>query len=432
MNIVKSIRNFIGVPATVEKKKGDISSNIFKTTLTRTKQDICTWRESIREAEQEWYPHRVKMMRLFQDTILNGHVEAVMTLRKELTLLKDFIIAKENGEEDEEWTKFFKSQWFTNFLDLVLDGIFFGYSLIQIQDIIDNKISGVKIVKRENTSPDRHSVATFQYSIDGTSFYDEQYADWLVYVSTPNPTGSSVCGFGLLYKIAFCEIFLRNTIGNNADFVELFAQPYRIGRTNTRDEAMRSMMEETLRDMGSSGYAVIDPDDQIELLESQLGGNGYKSYDAFQDRLEKTISKIVLGHGSAVDATEGKLGNNDEAIKAIENKEKKDNQFAENIVNDQLIPKLRNLGFAIPEGYTFQFKNDKEKEEQRLREDESNQATATIVKTLCDAGFEVSPEYILERTGIPVEKKKEPEPEAMGKPIQKGIKNKLDQLYGIQ
>ena len=65
-----------------------IGSVIAPYQFTRIKQDVQLWRDAITEAELAWYPHRVKMQRIFMDTILNGHVLACLNKRKNLTLLK--------------------------------------------------------------------------------------------------------------------------------------------------------------------------------------------------------------------------------------------------------------------------------------------------------------------------------------------------------
>ena len=69
-------------------------------------------------------------------------------------------------------------------------------------------------------------------------------------MKTPSDTGQSDCGYGLLYKVALYEIFLRNTLGYNGDFVELYSQPYRIGKTTKTNEDERALLEQALQKYG--------------------------------------------------------------------------------------------------------------------------------------------------------------------------------------
>ena len=54
--------------------KKDLRNYITPVQLQRIRQDIAQWRAAIGEAENAWFPHRVRMQRMYMDTILNGHI----------------------------------------------------------------------------------------------------------------------------------------------------------------------------------------------------------------------------------------------------------------------------------------------------------------------------------------------------------------------
>lgn len=417
----------------------NVNTLMSKFQLQRIRQDIAKWRDAITEAEQAWYPHRVKMQQMFNDTVLNGHVDACMNKRKNLTLLKDF--GMYSGEKiDDKATELLNKEWFYTLMSYCLDARFYGYSLIGLGSLENDSFPNMQMVKRWHVSPDRLNVVRYPNMIHGVQFDQGSVSDedlnedgmslydWTIYVSTSNETGASICGYGLLYKIAVYEIYLRNTMGYNADFVEMFGMPYRHGKTNKTEEAERAAFEQTIADMGSAGWAVTDPTEEIEFITSPQSGTGYKSYESFEKRCEAKISKIVLGHADALDSTPGKLGANTAVEDAIKEVTSTDTRFMETIINNQIIPKLKNIGIPIPDGTVFKFKNDDEKEEFRAREDVSNQRVATIVKTFKDAGIDVDPKYVEDRTGIKVTKAEVVATPAKV-PFSDRIKNKLDKLY---
>lgn len=413
-----------------EQAKNNLNSYIANVQLQRIRQDVQSWRDAVVEAELAYYPHRVKQQRLYLDTALNGHVAACMERYADLVLLKDFKICNDAGEENEEWTKYFKTKWFYLFMRYTVDADFYGYNLIALGDMVDNQFPNLTIIKRHNISPDRLQVTPFVYSLSGVKFLEGDVADWHVWVPTPTETAISTCGYGLLYKVAVYEIFLRNLLGYNGDFVEMFAQPYRIGRTDKTNENERAVLEEALRLMGSSGYAVLDTQDTIEFLETSLGGNGYKGYESLEQRCQKYISKVFFGHSDAMDEQAGKLGasqgEDNPVYKAMRDRQVKICRNIESVINDTLIPKLQKLGIRIPAGFHFEFKNDEEKEAFRRKEDESNKITAEIYQTIKNAGGKPDWKYFEERTGIPVEEAPEPKPTQTFKPE---IQNKLDKIY---
>lgn len=396
-NLVFSVNPFKG-----QKKNRDISDYIFREQLQRTRQDIVSWRNSAKEAENAYYPHRYLMQQLYIDTVLNGHVSACMSKRKSLVLKKKFGIYNKSGEKVE--TDLFSGTWFKDFISYTIDADFYGYSLITIGDIYGGKVSGVSIVRRANVSPDRLNVANHLRAISGTPFMEGELSEWTVYVKTPTETGASPCGYGILYKVALYEIFCRNLLGFNGDFIELFAQPYRVGKTTKKEGAERDALYNALENMGSSGFAVIDPDDSIEFLATSLGGTGFQGYDNLEKRCEAKISKLILGHADAMDSTPGKLGStdgeNNPVNEALESIESEDISTVEDIVNGVLFPKLKALGVKVPDG-VFKFDNNKEIEEHRRKVDESNKKTAEIAQIMAGGGLQMSAEYFEERTGIP-------------------------------
>lgn len=402
MNI-KNIFSF-GAQKPISTNKVQVEKNLNKSVipiqLNRIKQDTLTWREGVEEAERAYFPFRVKMQQLFIDTVLNLHVKACIEMRKDLTLLRKFEFITASGSIDEKLTTELNKKWFNRFLNLSLDALFYGYSLISLGDLIDNDFKDIEVIKRWNVSPDRLVVASTSYNSVGIDFLSPPYNDFHIYVTTPNDIGTSPCGYGLLYDVGLSEIFLRNILGYNADFVELFSQPFRIGKTDKTEESERNLFEQSVREMGSSGYAILDSmgSESIEFLTAQNSGNGFLGYENFEKRLENKISKLILGHADALDSTAGKLGGSQGGLEspsaqALENKKNKDAVFLCNIVNSDLIPKLIKLGFNIPRDTKFQFKNDSETQYNNIK---ITELSVEIKK----AGLQVDKDYFEKETGI--------------------------------
>lgn len=414
-----------------EDIKRDLRNFIAPVQFQRFRQDAQTWRDGVTEAELAWFPHRVKIQRLFIDTVNNGHVFACMERRKDLTLLRKWEFVDKSGKIDQRTTDYFmetvkgqsqNKSWFNLFLNHALDSIFFGYSLVALGDVENDEFPKLDLIKRWNISPDRLNVTNFVYSISGALFTEEPYKDWHVWIDTYNDLGTSSTGYGLLYKVALYEIFLRNLLGFNGDFVELFAQPYRWGKTSKTSGSERDEFEKALQQMGSAGYAITDPQDEIEFIETALGGTGYRGYDNLEMRLEKKISKLILGHADVMDSVPGKLGNSgakSPAERALEDKQTKDGSFISNVVNNKLLVNMRALGFAIPDDVKGVMKNDAEIME-------TNNAIIDQAVKIKNAGLLMDGEYFTQQTGIPLQAI---EPKLPVPNFTPSIKNKLEKIY---
>lgn len=440
-----------GLNLAAQKGGGPSASNIdmylAPLRLQRIKQDPLTWKQALEEAEipMPLLSYRVKMIQMYNDVMLDGHTFACFEKRKERILLKDYHIVDENGEEDVEATKLIQRPWYKNILNYALDTTGYGFTLLQIGDIVNGEPSKIKLLRRQNVSPDRLNIATVPYSPGGIQFMDEEdkdtfgnaYKDWTIWIPTPSDFGISECGYGFLYKVALYQILLRNNLGDNSTYNELFGQPTRIGRTNKKDATSREYLRQSLESMGSAAYMLLDEEDKVEFLNSSTNaGAANGPYDNLEQRLEKKISKIILGHADALDSTAGKLGSSgkddDGAGKAINDKEKKDTDFIDMVMNDIVHPKLMKLGIKIPVGKRLVFKNDIEKQSAAAKKLQNNILFMGMVKTAKESGLDVPAEYVEEMTGMPVVKAAEPTPMITNPNISKEQKNKLEKFYSYK
>ena len=423
------------MPHFIPPNPKNISSYIAPVQFTRQRPDIQTWRDAVSEAENAWYPHRVKMQRLYIDTILNGHVAACMEARQNLTLLRQFKLFRNGTElEEKDAKEIIGSNWFSQFVKNTLDAQAFGYSLIQIGDIVNGKVNSVSEVRRWNISPDRFNVTSLVYSLSGQPFLEPPFSEWCVWVSTPTDIAQSQTGYGYLYKVAPYEIMLRNILGFNGDYIELFAAPFRWLKTTKTEDIERQAQAAMLAQMGSTGWGIGDLNDELEFINANGSGSGWQGYENFEKRCEAKISKLILGHADALDSIPGKLGNNNgdsPAQKALQNIQICDGKFVESILNNELFPKLAAIGLEDFAGLTLQYTNDDELAEQREREDKANLETANILLVLKNAGFQVSPEYVSERMGIDLKfLEQSVVPTDDSKNVSNEVMNKLNELYG--
>lgn len=405
--------------------------------VQRLKQDIGRWRMAISEAENVLSPSRYLMQQMYLDTVLNGHVTACIEKRYANVLKKGIEVVNEKGEQNEALTKLYNKRWMFDLLKYTLDARMYGYTLIQLGDMRNYEFEELYTIRRSNINPEKEIVTESFYSETGISVYDPQYEKNLIWVTTQSEVGRVAnwgkCGNGLLYKVAPYEIWYKQAISLWNEYQQLFGMPIRVGKTDTRNEQMRNQMSEMLANMGAAAWGVFDNDDDIQLVESAGKAGSVDTFPNMMDKLEKIISKIILGHADALDSTPGKLGSSQgdksPSFLAMKDVEAFDCQFLEFELEKNIMPKLIALGFPLPKGSFVKFINSYEKMEARATEDTNNKLTADMVKTLFDAGLKVDAKWFEERTGIPVEDKPEPTPV---KPDPKKTKNLIDERISLE
>ena len=426
--------NIVADPRNLNRYRGPVQ-------LIRIKVDTSIWRSAIAEAERPLpsLPYRVQMQQIFIDTILNGHVSACVQKRKDLTLLKDFHICDENDVTDEAATALLQTDWFALMRNYIHDAQYYGYSLITFGDMIEGGFPNVQITRRADVSPDRLNLASFMYIPTGIEFMKPPYCDWSLYVPTPSENGVSKCGYGLLYKVALYEIIMRSLIGWNTDYTERFGMPTTIIKTVKDDEEERGKAEEAAQKLGSSGYMILDINDEFEFAETKGGqGTGWQSYDNLEGRCKKTISFLILGHEDAASSQPGKLGGSQQGKgnqdqdsspigQALAACESKDARFEENIINNHLIPKLIALGVPLPLGKKYKLKNDKERELQDKKEAQKAQDWANVAVAMSQGGLKMDANDFTEKSGVKATEVIEPPAPT---PFSNNLKAKLRNTYG--
>jgi hypothetical protein len=439
-NALKRIKNAFFLPVITPKieRNGSDRSSLFNTNaggskdldknlanaflpvpVSREVQDPETWRGAIREAEMPVLPFRVKMQQIYLDTAINSHVAACMLKRKNLTLLRKFALVDEKGEPNEEWTNYLKKSWFYKFVNYSLDALFYGYSLITLGDIVQNELPNLTIIRRDNISPERLEVTVIPYSPTGYYFMDSPYNESHIWIPTPTMNGTTSCGVGLFYPIALFEIYLRNMNSDNANFMQLFASPFRAAflEATINNEAERASVEAMLRNQGAMNYGIFNKDDRLEYLTGG-NGNGWKAFADADRRWQKQITKTLLGHEDSISSTPGKLGagqgggkdggDHSPVQEALYEIQASDENFILPIINNELLTRLRFHGIDIPENLTFKYLNSEEEEDIIRRKNEVNLTMSEIARNLEKTNLTIDPSWFEEVTGIKLTKNETP------------------------
>ena len=130
------------------------------------------------------------------------------------------------------------------------------------------------------------------------------------------------------------------------------------------------------------------------------------------------LFRSILGHADAIDSVPGKTGSAElintgsrtsdgdamtPVAKALRDIQTDDGTFVEEIVNSQLIPMMREIGFSFGVNDEFIFLNDAEEREIKALEADKNQKLATLALTLAQAALRPSIDWLSEEMEMPLE-----------------------------
>jgi hypothetical protein len=401
------------------------------TSFQRYAFDVGMWFDALSQIERQMIPQRVELQRMYNGTVANSTVYAALEARYELTLLRDYamyqIIDGRKVYSRDLTQQLSSLQWLANYIRYVLEAKFYGYSLIQLGVIVDDNFPRLTTTRREHIRPDGINttegntgaiLTNMVYAIDGIHIqageqgYDKvENNDPLIqlfnhYVTTPSDIGQSDCGYGLLFPVSYNEIHLRHLVEWEADYIEMFGMPLRVGSTKKTGKD-RAQFEQFLENMGSGGAILVEEaTDKIEFVQQNNAGTGWKSYAQAKEWNEAAISQLLLGHSDAIKSLPGKLGGmqaanadgfNESLIqRGINNKQTLDGNFVTNFINNTSAPLFRQIGKTVrskfirglfPPGYYFELTNDREEQELKRRKNATLSVYAESVKKMVDAGI---------------------------------------------
>ena len=375
-----------------KRSKSSISKfEIVKRDKFRTTQSIGKWRQAMILAEDIDQPDNSYLMDVYDDVVLDAHLSAVMNVRRMKVTGKEFhIINNISGDVNEDLTNIFQKQWFRDILNVMMDAVFFGTQLFELVMISEDEFK-VNVIPKRNFEPQ-----ISEFYIDSSQKNDgEDYTDYL-HENLFEVTHSSG-EFGLVFKACPHALVKKDVMAFWAEYTEIYGMPIRIGKTNIRDKDRAQELSSSLRDMGSSAYAVLDETEELEFLESSKSTN-HEIYSKRAEFANSEMSKIILGQTMTTDDG-ASLSQSEVHERVMSSIEMADLKWIDRWITRVLIPRMRLLGFLnLPEADEFNFD---------LKQTLDVQAQFDMITSLLDKGYDIPIDYLQEFTGIPIDGKRE-------------------------
>ena len=371
--------------------------------LQRVRADAQKFQIALQAAESPLYPNRYLLYQVYQQIVLDGQVEGGMLQRKSKVLAQKFNILNAAGEIDTKKTKILNNKWFYDFMSLGLDSIFWGYSLIQFSDVVNDKFESATLVPRIYVIPERGIVRNNTATVtEGVHYHEKPYSNWCLGIGDTK-------NLGILMKLAPYVIWKKNAMFAWSEFAEIFGSPIRLGKTDVRDDVTRKNMENTLKNMSVATWAVMDLNDEIDLAQAS-NTDAYQVFNELVERCNTEISKIILGQTGTTDekAYSGSSKVHEDVSKIISKQDILNAQFW---INDQLLPMMVNLGFDLS-GCSFEF--------------DLSESVSLVDKAKIDSSFmpyfKFNIEYLEKTYGVEIDGEVEDN-------SPKGVEEKLKNLY---
>lgn len=371
------------------KRVKHVVMTLQQTTDALTRKDIADWRTAWQMAINVENPNRQRLYDIYRDTEVDGHLSGCVRQREGFVMAKSFKLVDAAGNESEEALHYFDQSWFKQLCRLALDSVYWGHSLIELGDIVQDGdgmrcYDSVRLIPRKHVIPEYGRVVK-QIGDDwniGIDYHQPPFSDWLIEAGQPD-------SLGLFLKAAQHTIPKKNMLAFWDTFGEIFGMPMRIAKTASRDSKEIERLYRMLVDAGASQMAVMPLDTELEFIESTRD-DAYNVYNQRVDRANSELSKLIIGQTMTIEDGSS-LSQSQTHLQVFQNLVEEDADMLRDIVNNQLLPRMVSHGFPL-QGLRFDwdYSVDYTPEQQ------------VAYETMVADRYEVDPAYFAEKYSMPV------------------------------
>jgi len=322
---------------------------------------------AIQLAEDPYKRNRGYLLAIYDKVMKDPHLYSQIQATKHKILAEPFnLIDKDSGEENEELTELIERPWFYQYLSNALEAEFWGHSLMEFQEMaesdhprMDMEFRHVKLVPRMHVKPEFGQIVIRPYDQEGIPFREEPFNEWLM-------------EYGDAYDKGLLEIAAKHVIWKNyalsdwSRHAEKYGDPFMVIRSSGNKQEDLDKKEEMAAKFAQNSYAILDDDDQINLLESSHS-DSYKIFMEMAKFQDDQDSKLI--NGQTMSADEGSSRSQAEVHERLMNNFVKSRMRSFQFhVNFELLPFLKYHGYPL-DGTQFMFHNlieDPEDEEDEM------------------------------------------------------------------
>lgn len=352
-------------------RKRPLSAQVINMKQYRVTVDVSALEKAVMQAENPDNPYRIPLYVLYDKIVKDGHLKSqIKKARNSITMMPFRVINEDSEVENKEATKYFHSSWFIQFLSFCFEAELWGHSLMEVAEIDKSegfsKIKKLALIPRINVRPEAGIVALYYTDMDGIHY--REYMEKLLLLEYFGDES-----LGDLEYIAKEIIYKRYARTDWAEVSERFGKPFLVIKTASDDEVELNKKEEMAKNFGSSGWAILDDQDEISFLESK----STDSWEVFSKQIElsdNNNSKLLNGETMTSD-----VGSNGSRSQA-EVHERTAGKFLyarlqkiEIFINESLFPLMIRMGYPLT-GMKFEYPVLKEAPEQVSPEESPEEA----------------------------------------------------------
>lgn len=360
-----------------------VSGFVIPYPLKMRQYKIDEWKQAVAAATRVDDPNRTLLYDIYDNVMIDLHISTLLESRILPVKRAAFKIMNiKNKESNDDLLTVLDANWFDDFIDYTIESKFYGYSLIELTDVIGVD-AYITLIPRQHV--DQIKELIYLERGDTTGYpYTAQLKPYYIGVGKPKD-------LGYLFKITPVILAKKQALAQWNEFNEKCVIPFRTVKTPSRDKKRHQLLGQILQMMGSAGWAVLNDDEVVELTQIN-NKDAYKAFETLISWLENSVTRYILGQTATTNQDNtGTYGSLKILEDVADDRHQSDKVFVRRLINNELLPRLTLFGFNF-ENHAFTWDDTIE-----LTTDQKVDVINKINKN-----YIVDPVYVTEQTGIPI------------------------------
>lgn len=244
-------------------------------------RDVGTWWEALQQAEKVIYPNRTRLYDVYKTIIIDGHLSGLWDKRISNIINKKVCFKKEEEDQDDFNTLTDSAEFRRMIKELMWSK---GWGISGFEFMPGEKFT-FNCIPRKHLKPEKKMITKEQNDYTGFS-YDGVWNIWVV---------GQADDYGILMKCAPYVIWKKGNMGDWAQYIEIFGQPFVVGKYNGFDAKTKLELDETMRNFGGSNRMMIPNEAGIEIIDGKTSNGNGDLQDKFRQACNEELSVLVLG-----------------------------------------------------------------------------------------------------------------------------------------
>lgn len=359
MNIFQKILSFFPTPVqeTVEKvKKTALRWRITRQYLWKVKVEVDRFSAALDAARNPLNYDRRELLALYREVDMDDQVATQTRIACVKARRAPFEVLQ-NGKAVETLKDMFQRPWFLDFLEVAIRTEFYGHSLIEFDASRgeDGQFHNISVIARDHVRPEYGDVRLQLGDSTGVPYRTDDFP-YLFELGRPDDLG--------LYHIVMLP-FIRKRYADTdwSLYSERYGAPFLTIKTASRDKKELDAKEMMASKFASNGYAILDDQDEINLLTTSNVGQAYLTFLARMEKSDEQIAKIINGQTSTSDQ-KAFVGSAEVHERLLDDFTLDRLTSLQYLINQRLLPFLVGHGYVALRGARFEFLELRKKEKE--------------------------------------------------------------------